>query len=121
MKNVTKEQLNEWYKQALEINEQVYNILGEALDDNDIVVYNVNIDRWNLWVSIRAYVGIDSFKAPNELSELVGRESVNLDFNQYTNEEKVKDFIERVKATVEVFARRAGIAKNIVDKNKENN
>ena len=116
----TKEQLNEWYKQALEINEQVYNILGEALDDNDIVVYNTNIDRWNLWVSIRAYVGIGSFKALNELSELVGRESVSLDINQYTDEAKVKDFIERVKETVNVFARRAGIAKNIVDKNKEN-
>ena len=117
----TKEQVNEWYKQALEISEQAYSILESELDDNKYAIYQVGIDRWDDRVSINAYVAMTVTGVDNDLRELVGNESVNLALSEYTEEGMDEKFIEEVANMVRVFARRAGRAKNIIEKNKENN
>ena len=116
----TKEQVNEWYKQSVEISEQVYSILQSELDENKYAVYQVGIDRWNDRVNINAYVAMTVCGVDNDLRSLVGNESVNMTLSDYTEEGTEEKFIEEVASMVRIFARRADIAKNIIEKNKEN-
>lgn len=117
MRNI--EQVNGWYNQALEMSDKLYALMGEIFNDNEIVSYNIEVDRWDSSVSVRVFALIDFGKASEELRELAGNFSAQVTFAEYTQQEIIETFVETVATDIKTFVRRAGIVRDIVKKDNE--
>lgn len=117
MRNI--EQVNGWYNQALEMSDKLYALMGEIFNDNEIVSYSIQVDRWDSRVNIRVFALIGYAKASEELRELVGSFSAEVTFAEYTRQERIDTFVETVATDIKTFARRAGIVRDIVKKDNE--
>lgn len=117
MRNI--EQVNGWYNQALEMSDKLYALMGEIFNDNEIVSYSIQVDRWDSRVSILVFALIYSDKASEELRELAGNFSAQVTFAKYTQQERIDSFVETVATDIKTFVRRAGIVRDIVKKDNE--
>lgn len=117
MRNI--EQVNGWYNQALEMSDKLYALMGEIFNDNEIVSYNIEVDRWDSSVNVRVFALICFGKASEELRELAGNFSAQVTFAEYTQKERIDTFIETVATDIKTFARRAGMVRDIVKKDNE--
>lgn len=117
MKNF--EQVNGWYNQALEMSDKLYALMGEIFNDNEIVSYNIEVDRWDSSVSVRVFALICFGKASEELRELAGNFSAEVAFAEYTQQERIDTFVETVATDIKTFARRARIVRDIVKEDNE--
>lgn len=116
---MNKEQVNGWYNQALEMSDKLYALMGEIFNDNEIVSYNIEVDRWDSRVNIRVFALIGHGKASEELRELAGNFSAQVTFAEYTQQDKIETFIETVATDIRTFARRAVLVRDIVEKDNE--
>ena len=114
MKNNKK--VNGWYNQALGLNEQLYALMGEIFKDNDLVSYTVEVSRWDDRIGLRVFALISNGKASDELRELVGVYSEMIDFAEYTKQEEIDGFVNKVAGGIKTFARCAGIVLDIINK-----
>ena len=116
-----KDKVFDWYKQALELNEQLYAVLGELFKGNDFVTYCVEVSRWDTFVSLRVFAMISPNRGiSEELSELAGTFSADVMF-QHTQQETIDGFVDKVVNDIMPFNRRAAIVADIANKNKQNN
>lgn len=113
------EQVNGWYNKALEMSDKLYALMGEIFNDNEIVSYNIEVDRWDSSVIVRVFALICFGKASEELRELAGNFSAQVTFANYTKQEEIETFVETVVTDIKTFTRRAGIVRDIVKKDKE--
>ena len=115
------EQVNGWYNQAIEMNEKLYAVLNEVFRGNEIVTYCVETNRWDTFVSLKVFAMITIGGASEELRNLAGTFSVDVSFNEYTQQETIDGFVEKVTCDIKPFVRRAKLVEDIVNKNKEDN
>lgn len=113
------EQVNCWYNQALEMSDKLYALMGEIFNDNEIVSYNIEVDRWDSSVNVRVFALICYGKASEKLREQAGNFCAMVTFAEYTQQEKIETFVEMVATDIKTFVRRAGMVRDIVKKNNE--
>lgn len=115
------EQVNGWYNQAIEMNEKLYAVLNEVFRGNELVTYGIEINRWDTFISLKVFAMIAVGGASEELRELAGTFLVDVSFNEYTQQETIDGFVEKVVYNIKPFVRRAKIVEDLVHKNKEDN
>ena len=111
-----KNQVNEWYKQALEINEVIYNSLSEIFAGNNLVSFTVGIERWHDRVNISTFMMLThGSKVGNELRELVGNHSMMLTLSEYQTD-NLEEYAKAVVSVAEEYARKAALVRSIIEK-----
>lgn len=106
------------YRLALETSEEVYRMMNEFFKDNEYVVFVTEVNRWHDRVEVRAYLALGHCVVNSGLRELVGSESLSIDFADYLSEDMVERFYDEANSVFRVFARRAKIVKDIIDNKK---